>query len=51
MARDRDDNSDDNNDVTIIARQSGWEPRVNQDENRRPGGVMIVSGRGFLQAD
>ena len=26
-----------------MARQSGWEPRVNQDEKRRSGGMMIVA--------
>jgi hypothetical protein len=32
-----------------MARQSGWEPRVNLDEKRRPGGSMIVSDGCHLQ--
>jgi hypothetical protein len=33
----------------LMARQSGWEPRVNQDEKRRPGGLMIVADGCHLQ--
>jgi hypothetical protein len=30
-----------------MARQSGWERRVNQDEKKQPGTIMIVAGGGF----
>jgi len=30
-----------------MARQSGWEPRVNLDEKQQPGGVMIDAEGAF----
>jgi len=34
----------------IMARQSGWERRVNQDEKKQPGVGMIVAGGGLGKA-
>jgi hypothetical protein len=33
-----------------MARQSGWERRVNQDEKKQPGVGMIVAGGGLGKA-
>ena len=33
-----------------VARRSGWELRVNLDENRRPGEMMIDAGNGECKA-
>ena len=41
--------------VSGMARQSGWERRVNQDEKKQPGAVMIVAegvlGKGLIDAE